>query len=152
MFLFFSSFVVNTYEEPRKEKESTGQPSDVERAERGRKPNQRSPYLLDHPKHFTHCRVVRSAGHNTHPNIVGPFFPNPNGESKRELYCTSMLALLRPWRLRMNWISCQVFSITTTTRIQRMYIGSTFSRLRATTRSTDTGVRERSIRIRNDGC
>ncbi|KAG1722365.1 hypothetical protein EDD22DRAFT_764812, partial [Suillus occidentalis] len=51
----------------------------------------------DHPKHLTHRRVIRSKGHHTLPNIVGPFFPRDD-PGHREYYCASILALLSPWR------------------------------------------------------
>ncbi|KAG1790366.1 uncharacterized protein HD556DRAFT_1310754 [Suillus plorans] len=57
---------------------------------------------------LTHRRVVRSEGHNTLPDIVGPFFPQ-NDPKHRELYCTSILTLLPPWHsikdLRNNFES-----------------------------------------------
>ena len=43
--------------------------------------------------HNTEC----STGHNTQPDVVGPFFLYVN-EDRQELYFTSMLALLCPWR------------------------------------------------------
>ncbi|KAG1758309.1 hypothetical protein EDD22DRAFT_735186, partial [Suillus occidentalis] len=55
-------------------------------------------YLSDHPKHSTHWRVTRSAGHNTLPNIVGPWFPRSDDEDIHDYYCASMLSLLKPWR------------------------------------------------------
>ena len=99
----FLSFVVDMYEEAIPQKARVSDETDrqtsesFEQAHRGCIPNECSSYLSDHPKHLTHRQVVRCAGHNTHPNIVGPFFPNPNDESKRSLYCTSMLALLHSW-------------------------------------------------------
>lgn len=66
--------------------------------QRGRRPNPRSCYLADHSKHHTHRCVIRSIGHNTLPNIVGPFFPDSKDNSKVNLYFASMLALLCPWR------------------------------------------------------
>ncbi|KAF8123278.1 hypothetical protein EV363DRAFT_1080996, partial [Boletus edulis] len=100
----FFSFIIDTYEEniPRKERvvhdPEEEEPEQSKHVKRGRVPNKRSTYLLDHPKHQTHRRVVRPPGHSTLPNIVGPFFPNAKDESTEELYCASMLALLSPWR------------------------------------------------------
>ncbi|KAF8120371.1 hypothetical protein EV363DRAFT_1084217, partial [Boletus edulis] len=98
------SFLIDTYEEniPRNEKivhnieeGSSQQPA---RKKAGRVANTRSSYLPDHPKHLTHRRVVRTPGHSALPNIIGPFFPNAKDESTEDLYCASMLTLLRPWR------------------------------------------------------
>ncbi|KAG1772013.1 hypothetical protein EV702DRAFT_951611, partial [Suillus placidus] len=49
-----------------------------------------------HPNYLTHHRVIHSQGHNTLPDIVGPFFPR-NDPRCQELYCASILALLLPW-------------------------------------------------------
>src|SRR6266404_8606673 len=54
-------------------------------------------YLPTHPKHEMHQRVLRTAGHNTLPDIVGPFFLKASGDNP-DLYFASILALLRPWR------------------------------------------------------
>lgn len=104
----FFAFVVDTYEEqiPCKEVPDIGlkeQTSDqFSHLHQGHVPNQRSHYLPKHPKHLTHHWIVQTSGHNTLPNIVGPFFPNPNDESMGMLYCTSMLTLLQPWRQLQN--------------------------------------------------
>ncbi|KAG2070007.1 hypothetical protein BDR04DRAFT_1118679 [Suillus decipiens] len=46
--------------------------------------------------HVYHC-IIHSKGHNTLPNVVGPFFPNPNDPTCKNLYYASMLAILYPW-------------------------------------------------------
>lgn len=43
-------------------------------------------------------QVVCSAGHNTLPDIIGPFFLDPKNENTKHLYFALMLALLRPWQ------------------------------------------------------
>jgi hypothetical protein len=95
----FFEFIINTYEEaiPASEKQNNGQSSAI-RSSRGRPRSDRSHYKEGHSKCHTHRRVIRSKGHSTLPNIVGPFFPCPNDPSCRTLYCASMLALLFPWR------------------------------------------------------
>jgi len=104
-------FVQNTYEVLMSKKDlqrrhttegkgfthtTEGQGSMQGAAHRGRPRNQCSFYLAQHPKHSTHCQIIRSAGHNTLPDIVGPFFPNEKAGDP-EHYYASVLALLRPW-------------------------------------------------------
>ena len=43
------------------------------------------------------CRVFCTTGHETLPHFLGGWFPRSDREKERELYCASMLALLRPW-------------------------------------------------------
>ena len=95
----FFEFIIDTYEEaiPASEKQNNGQ-SNATTSSRGRPRNDRSHYKEGHSKNHTHRRVIRSKGHSTLPNIVGPFFPQPNDPTCRSLYCASMLALLFPWR------------------------------------------------------
>ncbi|KAG2743252.1 hypothetical protein P692DRAFT_20821637 [Suillus brevipes Sb2] len=87
----FFEFNINTYEEaiPASEKQNNGRSIAIT-SSRGRPRNDRSHYKECH----THRRVIRSKGHSTLPNIVGPFFPRPNDPTCRTLYCASMLALL----------------------------------------------------------
>jgi hypothetical protein len=105
----FLDFIVDTYEErlPRENEmdEHSYRAIDEESrnnmqgsSRRGRIPNHRSRYLESHPKRATHCRVLRTAFHNTLPSIVGPWFPSREDAHKQSLYFGSMLALLRPWR------------------------------------------------------
>ena len=42
---------------------------------RGRKPNDRIPYLASHPKQGIVQRVLRRPGHNNLPNFIGHYFP-----------------------------------------------------------------------------
>jgi hypothetical protein len=103
----YLDFRIQTYETKRTSRNHAERDDDDERDEehvdlpqthRGRPANLRSNYLEDHPKHETHCRVVRCKGHNTLPSIVGPFFPRRDNPEQRQYYCASMLALLSPWR------------------------------------------------------
>lgn len=97
--LSFFNFLVDTYEEAitSKDKQLLQQHETQQQNIRGRPRNQRSHYFPSHPKSQSHRRVIRSTGHNTMPDIIGPFFPNAKGD-RQELYFASMLALLRPWR------------------------------------------------------
>ncbi|KIO14871.1 hypothetical protein M404DRAFT_118815, partial [Pisolithus tinctorius Marx 270] len=54
-----------------------------------------TPYHDDHPKAQSH----RSKGHNTLPQIVGPWLPCHDDSSTYDFYCMCMLALLKPWRI-----------------------------------------------------
>jgi len=44
------------------------------------------------------CRIMRGKGHETMPDFVGRWFPRNNRDDERDLYCASMLLLLKPWR------------------------------------------------------
>ncbi|KAJ3574918.1 hypothetical protein NP233_g1427 [Leucocoprinus birnbaumii] len=43
-------------------------------------------------------RVMRRDGHETMPNFVGKWFPRNDSPEERELYCSMILAVFRPWR------------------------------------------------------
>jgi len=58
----------------------------------------RFPYLPEHPAHDTHVRIIRTQGHNTLPNFIGTKFPKSDDANEHNLYCASMLMLLKPWR------------------------------------------------------
>jgi len=94
----FFCFVVNTYEEHISTQEQNDQPVPQQSLLRGRPRNIHSKYFTDHPKSHSHQHVIRSIGHNTLPDIVGPFFPCSDDPNKQTLYFTSILALLSPWR------------------------------------------------------
>ncbi|KIO04732.1 hypothetical protein M404DRAFT_25843 [Pisolithus tinctorius Marx 270] len=66
---------------------------------KGQPAHKRSPYHDDHPKAQSHCRVCRAKGHNTLPQIVGPWLPHHDDSSTYDFYCACMLALLKPWRI-----------------------------------------------------
>lgn len=68
------------------------------RSRAGRVAHARSHYLPAHPKHKKRVRVVRAPGHNTLPNIVGPFIERGDRPETYDLHCASILALLKPWR------------------------------------------------------
>jgi hypothetical protein len=43
------------------------------------------------------CRVYRTTGHETLPHFMGGWFPRNDRPENRDLYCASILALLKPW-------------------------------------------------------
>ncbi|KAF8508464.1 hypothetical protein JB92DRAFT_3120847 [Gautieria morchelliformis] len=105
--LSFLFFIVNTYEEPISEGVQCN-PSSASTVEgdghiaqtpkRGQPKNDHAEYLPGHPRSGKVCRVVRTQGHNILPNVIGQFFPQRDDVDTQALYCTSMLALLNPWR------------------------------------------------------
>lgn len=48
--------------------------------------------------HENHRRVIRRENHETMVTFKGAWFPRSNDPSSQLLYCTSVLALLKPWR------------------------------------------------------
>ena len=84
----FLDFFLGTYDGPLlKERQS----------HRGRKPNTRVPYQ-EGSNRQGHCRIIRSAGHETMPYFPGQWFPKRQEENQNGLFEASMLALLKPWR------------------------------------------------------
>lgn len=80
----FLQFTVDTYEEPVSKK----RPARADAASgsrRGRPRNLRAAYRPGYDRAAKFERVVRSNGHNTLPNIVGPFFPRRDDTTKRDL-------------------------------------------------------------------
>ncbi|KIJ60978.1 hypothetical protein HYDPIDRAFT_177190 [Hydnomerulius pinastri MD-312] len=51
----------------------------------------------DHPLHKTHYLHVRKDAQKLVPNFIGPPVPRPD-KGDREFYCSTMLALFKPWR------------------------------------------------------
>jgi len=109
----FLDFLLDTYDEPKKAVQHThdtsttviedtwnGDEDQVVTAsgKRGRPRNRRIPYQIEHSKHELKVRVLRSAGHNKHPSIIGPHLPRSDDIDHNEFYCAVMLALLKPWR------------------------------------------------------
>lgn len=108
----FFTFLVDTYEvaipssgkgkgkavEELLEEEESDCEDHQHPSKRGRKPNLRSPYQPSHPRHATRQRMLRTNGHKYLPSFVGPYFPRNDDDDRRELYCCSILALLKPWR------------------------------------------------------
>ncbi|KDN38232.1 hypothetical protein RSAG8_09631, partial [Rhizoctonia solani AG-8 WAC10335] len=96
----FLTFVVDTWENDlSKNSKSNLHDDDLDNKKHPGKPRHpRARYLPEHPRANTHERVMRAEGHNTLPNIVGPYLPRNDVKSTYEFYCASMLALLVPWR------------------------------------------------------
>ncbi|KAF8125260.1 hypothetical protein EV363DRAFT_1123830, partial [Boletus edulis] len=102
----FIRFVVDTYEAhiaaPKRSDEIEDEEGIIHttsaRVRRGRPSHQRSCYIEPHPRRLTYSRVIRPKGHNTLPNIIGPFIPSPKDQDRRALYCASIMTLLVPWR------------------------------------------------------
>ncbi|KIO12199.1 hypothetical protein M404DRAFT_95464, partial [Pisolithus tinctorius Marx 270] len=91
------AFVCDTWEERY-------MPKDEEQSQRtshtrGQPAHMCSPYQEQHPKAQTHRQVLRAKGHNTLPQVVGPWLPCHDDSSTYDFYCACMLALLKPWRL-----------------------------------------------------
>ncbi|KAF8803392.1 hypothetical protein BYT27DRAFT_7214713 [Phlegmacium glaucopus] len=63
---------------------------------RGRHFNQRVPYRPGFNK-VGHSRIFRTDGHETLPHLVGSWLPRNDRPRDRELYCASILILLKPW-------------------------------------------------------
>ena len=95
------SFMLDTYETKADQRndvtEAEGRGNkDVAERTSGRTPNQRVPYRNGFSK-TGRCRVYRTTGHETLPDFMGSWFPRNDKEKDRELYCASVLALLKPW-------------------------------------------------------
>ncbi|CEL58884.1 hypothetical protein RSOLAG1IB_12210 [Rhizoctonia solani AG-1 IB] len=106
---FFLDYFVDTYEERIKKKlteVSITSNSDEQHTptanNRGRPQNTRAQYQPEHPRAQTHQRVLRSSGHRTLPDIVGPWFERRNDPDTYSLYCASVLTALKPWRELTN--------------------------------------------------
>ena len=98
----YLDFMLDTYDAKMDEIEmcptATISPEDGAENDRwvGRTRNQRVPYRQG----FTRpgqCRIFRTCGHETLPHFLGGWFPRNDREKERELYCASMLTLLKPW-------------------------------------------------------
>ena len=82
-------FVLDTYDAKAEQTDAT--------RGLGRTINRRVPYREGFSK-SGRCRVYRSSGHETLPHFMGGWFPRNDRLKERELYCASILALLRPWK------------------------------------------------------
>ncbi|CCO35196.1 DNA repair and recombination protein pif1,mitochondrial [Rhizoctonia solani AG-1 IB] len=108
-FFCFLDYFVNTYEERTKKastQDTTHPISNVQPtssgSNMGRSPNTRARYQAGHPRADTHQRVLRTSGHRTLPDIVGPWFERRDDPNTYPLYCASVLAALKPWRKLTN--------------------------------------------------
>ncbi|KAJ3521770.1 hypothetical protein NMY22_g12176 [Coprinellus aureogranulatus] len=83
------------YTEP---KDVTEQEPNADVAPRRSRPrHERIPYLPSFGN-AKRCRIRRAANHETLPRYIGRWFPRANDPATHELYCASMLLLLKPWR------------------------------------------------------
>ncbi len=57
----------------------------------------KSDYPPMHPNFGKLVQVIRSPNHNTIPNFTGRFLPQNDNQDIHDLYCTSILTLVRPW-------------------------------------------------------
>ncbi len=95
-------FMQDTYETDLSPAERAAPPADEnDDSERrpGRPRHLRSRYLPSHPCYQSKQRVFRANGHRNIVNIVGRWFPRDDDPEVRNLYCASMLMLLKPWRV-----------------------------------------------------
>ena len=96
----FLSFMLDTYDAraDHADVEQGGhqQNEDGGHRQRGRPPNRRVLYRQGFTR-TGRCRVFRTAGHETLPHFMGGWFPRNDRPRERELYCASILALLKPW-------------------------------------------------------
>ncbi len=96
----FLEFHTNTYEQVMPPAKPTALPDfpniELEQIHRGRPPNLRVPYKIEAGKP-NKGRVFRSPGHENLPRFVGKWFERSNDPGTREMYCASMLLLLKPW-------------------------------------------------------
>jgi hypothetical protein len=96
----FFSFMLDTYDAKADiVNDETGDrpgPEDGARSLPGRPPNRRVPYRQGFTR-IGRCRVMRTPGHETLPHFMGTWFPRNDRPGDRELYCASILALLKPW-------------------------------------------------------
>ena len=91
----FLDFMLETYDAKAEQNDAPDDEA-MNRRRPGRVPNRRVPYRVG-SKNPGRCRVFRTAGHETLPHFLGGWFPRNDRSGERELYCASMLALLKPW-------------------------------------------------------
>lgn len=98
-------FTMHSYERERSEAVNGDEPHEVEGQQEthnqqgGRPRNDRVEYTVDHPKHSTLVRILRTVGHNNLPNFIGGHtIPRSDDPEIVEFYSACMLTLLKPWR------------------------------------------------------
>jgi hypothetical protein len=91
------TFVLETYDAKAEQSDvDQGVSDDTARRTCGRPPNRRVSYRQGFTR-IGRCRVYRTAGYETLPHFMGGWFPRNDRPRERELYCASILALLKPW-------------------------------------------------------
>jgi hypothetical protein len=89
------AFIINTYDAKAEGGNEEDAATPYTRTT-GRIPNKRVSYREGFNR-VGRCRVYRTDGHETLPHLVGRWFPRNDRPNERELYCASILALLKPW-------------------------------------------------------
>jgi hypothetical protein len=84
------TFVLNKYDAKAE------QLNDTDLRTGGRPSNPRVHYRQGFTK-TSRCRVFRSPGHETLPHFMGGWLPRNDRPREMELYCASILVLLKPW-------------------------------------------------------
>ena len=90
----FVRFITDTWETTYTAPKHTSQGGKTPGAPR----HERAQYLEGHPHSSTRERVLRAAGHNMLPNVVGPYLPRSDHSETYDFYCASVLSLHKPWR------------------------------------------------------
>lgn len=90
----FLFFFIETYEESSSKSADREQENEV--SPKGRP---RSERVLNTPEsgRTAVCRVIRQAGHETLPQLIGRWLPSKNDQDQAQLYAASILMLLKPW-------------------------------------------------------
>lgn len=91
----FFIFFIETYEESNTRTKAGN--DDIEEVHRGRPRSERVPYIVGSGREKL-CRVIRQAGHETLPQIIGRWVPSKDDKDQSELYAASILLLLKPWQ------------------------------------------------------
>jgi hypothetical protein len=91
-------FMLDTYDAKADGDDGPGEPeiTNVNTRFSGRLRNPRVRYRQGFTR-VGRCRVFRTVGHETLPHFVGRWLPRNDRPNERELYCASILALLKPW-------------------------------------------------------
>ncbi|KAF8799237.1 hypothetical protein BYT27DRAFT_7264248 [Phlegmacium glaucopus] len=96
----FFTFILDTYDtksdHSERDLEDEHGKSGIERRGFGRPQNRRVAYQEGFNR-SGQTRVFRTEGHETLPQFVGSWMPRNDRPGDREIYCGSMLALLKPW-------------------------------------------------------
>ncbi|KAF8816193.1 hypothetical protein BYT27DRAFT_7248501 [Phlegmacium glaucopus] len=95
------TFLLETYDGKGAKEDDRGENDDIvsvddDLTRPGRRRNRRVAYREGFNK-TGRCRVFRTEGHETLPQFVGCWMPRNDKACERNLYCASMLALLKPW-------------------------------------------------------
>jgi hypothetical protein len=84
------TFMLDTY------KTKAEQLNDPDQRTGGRPCNRRVHYRQGFAK-SGRCQIYQTSGHETLPHFLGSWFPRSDRPAEMEVYCASILALLKPW-------------------------------------------------------